>query len=124
MNILRALNKKPIQLYGFGYLASLLIALVHVLEFIPWEYRFSIIGAIIPMFILIFVLHIVFTNMKININDVIVTAFGILYIVFFTMFIPLLRGAEGGNILIWYLIIASWGTDIFAYIIGSKFRKT
>ena len=30
---------------------------------------------------------------------------------------------KNGNILIWYVIFAAWGTDIFAYLIGKRFGK-
>ena len=49
--------------------------------------------------------------------------FHICYIPLFLIYIPKTIGAENGNILIWYLFIASWGTDIFAYTIGKKFGK-
>lgn len=114
-------KEKPI--IWVGYLASSLIAFIHVFELIPQPYLSYIIALIIPIFLLILFLHIVFTNMKITINDIMVTFFGICYIVFFTMFIPLLRGAENGKILVWYLIFAAWGTDIFAYLVGVKFGK-
>lgn len=68
-------------------------------------------------------LHTIITNMKINVQDVIITFFGIFYVVFFIMFVPLLRGTSNGKILVWYLFFAAWGTDIFAYIIGMNFGK-
>ena len=30
---------------------------------------------------------------------------------------------KNGKILIWYAIIAAWGTDIFAYVVGKHFEK-
>ena len=61
--------------------------------------------------------------MKYNIKDIAITFFGICYIVIFLMFIPIIREMPNGKILIWYVIIAAWGTDIFAYCIGRKFGK-
>lgn len=61
--------------------------------------------------------------MKTNFLDVVITEFGIIYVLGFLMFIPLLYGATDGKFLIGYIIIASWGTDTFAYFIGSKFGK-
>ena len=43
--------------------------------------------------------------------------------VFFMMFVAFINGMENGRILIWYAIIAAWGTDIFAYAVGKAFGK-
>lgn len=61
--------------------------------------------------------------MKINFKDIAYTFFGITYIVFFTIFVALVNGMKCGNILIWYVIIVSWGTDIFAYFTGKTIGK-
>ena len=40
------------------------------------------------------------------------------------MFAPIIReNITNGKILIWYVFLASWGTDIFAYLIGKHFGK-
>ena len=72
---------------------------------------------------LICFLQIVLSNMKTNFNDLVYTIFGIIYIIGTSIFITLIRGLENGKILIWYFIIASWGTDIFAYLIGKRWGK-
>ena len=64
--------------------------------------------------------------MKISFEQIVYTLFGIAYIVGFLIFIPLLYGYEGkisGKLLIWLILCASWGTDVFAYYIGCKFGK-
>ena len=61
--------------------------------------------------------------MKTKLSDVMVTFFGIGYIVFFLAFLPLLYGSDNGKYLIWYALIAAWGTDTCAYFVGSKFGK-
>lgn len=61
--------------------------------------------------------------MKTNINDIMVTFFGIVYIVGFMLFIPLIHGLETGKYVIWFILIFSWGTDIFAYIVGTRIGK-
>ena len=45
------------------------------------------------------------------------------YVIGSISFIALLRGLDSGRILVWYAIIAAWGTDTFAYLIGMKFGK-
>ena len=62
--------------------------------------------------------------MKTNIIDIAVTFFGICYIVIFIMFVSLVReNINNGKILIWFIFITAWGTDIFAYIIGKTLGK-
>lgn len=103
-----------------GYVAAAIIAFIHI---IPKEYILPIITIAIPTIMIVLFLHIIVTNMKITLNDIMITFFGICYVVLFTMFIPIVRGMENGVILIWYIFIASWGTDTFAYLIGKKFGK-
>lgn len=112
------LNKKP--MVWIGYLACLLMAFIHI---IPTQYLVPIIGILIPTAVLILFMHVIFTNMKIDINDIALTLFGICYIVIFLLFMPILMGRENGKLLVWYVIFAAWGTDSSAYFIGKKFGK-
>ena len=61
--------------------------------------------------------------MQTTINDIAITLFGICYIPLFLMYMPLLMGSENGKLLVWFIIIAAWGTDIFAYIVGRTIGK-
>ncbi len=115
-----ALKLKAKPILWIGYVACGLIASIHI---IPIEYLVNIIGILIPTTILILFLHVIITNMKINIVDIALTLFGICYIAIFLLFIPTLMGRENGKLLIWYIIFAAWGTDVFAYFIGRKFGK-
>lgn len=112
------LQSKPIV--WLGYVACILIALIHVL---PIDYLITIVGISIPVSILILFLHTIISNNKINIVDISLTLFGICYIVLFLLFMPIIMAGENGKLLIWYVIFSAWGTDTFAYIIGHKFGK-
>lgn len=112
------LKAKPVS--WMGYIACAIIALIHVL---PIEYIITIIGISLPFSILILFLHSIVTNNKINIVDISLTFFGICYIVIFIMFMPLIMAKDNGKLMVWYIIFAAWGTDTFAYFIGSKFGK-
>ena len=100
-------------------LGLIVAVLIGFLDIIPEE----IIILIPSITIAILFAKLVITNMKINFLDIAITEFGIIYVLGFLMFIPLLYGATDGKFLIGYIIIASWGTDTFAYFIGSKFGK-
>lgn len=109
---------KPVK--WIGYLSCLLIAFLHV---IPKEYLLYTLGLSLSSIIVLLFIQVVVTNMKTTIKDMMVTFFGICYITFFLSFIPLLYGVENGKYLIWFILIAAWGTDTCAYFVGSKFGK-
>lgn len=112
-----AKESKPVR--WVGYLSCIAIALVHILpENVPEQTNKMILLIAIPLINLILFAHVIITNMKINFKDIAYTLFGIIYVIGNILFIALLRGAEHGIILVWYAIIAAWGTDIFAYLIG------
>ena len=115
-----AFKEKANPVKWIGYISAIAISFIHI---IPTNYILPIITVTIPTIIIILFLHIIITNMKITLNDIMITFFGICYISLFTMFIPMVKGIENGSILIWYIFIASWGTDTFAYLVGKKFGK-
>ena len=117
---LKAISKvcKPIK--WIAYLSCVIIALIPI---IPKEAIIPITILAIPTILLILFAHVIATNMKTSFKDVAYTFLGIFYIVFFMSFIAIIDGMKDGKILIWYTLIASWGTDIFAYFIGKKFGK-
>ena len=109
---------KPVK--WIAYLSCILIAFLHV---IPSERLGFTLGLAISCIIASLFIKVVISEMKTQISDIIITFFGICYIVFFLSFIPLLHGVEDGKFLIWYILIAAWGTDTCAYFVGCKFGK-
>jgi len=109
---------KPIK--WVGYLSNIVIVGA---TFFSKEQLQSILMYFIPIVFLILFLQVIFTNMKTNFKDAAYTFLGIIYIPFFLMFIELIRKIENGKIMIGYLFIISWATDIFAYLIGKHFGK-
>ena len=115
----KSTNKaKPISWMCYG--SCLLITILHIIKM---EYIVYIIAIFIPLAIMILFMHVIISELKITINDIAVTFFGIFYIVMFYMFIPLVYGGANGKFYIWYLVFISWGTDVFAYAIGRRFGK-
>lgn len=103
-----------------GYIAALSICFLHI---IPREYALYMIGAIIPLTILISFFLTILKKTKTNIIDIAITFFGVCYIVLFLIFVPIIRNMLNGKWLIWYLFIASWMTDVFAYLVGIAIGK-
>lgn len=121
MNFTKLLKVKQILYNGYGYVTAGLICFIHL---IPNEYVLPSITILILVNILVLFTQIVVTNMERNIKDIAISLFGVCYIVFFIMFAPLIRDSmENGNILIWYVFFAAWGTDTLAYLIGKNFGK-
>lgn len=112
-------DSKPVR--WIGYLACLLIAVIHLIqEYLPMSQLLLILG---PVILLILFAQVILTGMKTNFKDIAYTFFGMFYVIGSISFIALLRGVDKGRILVWYAIIAAWGTDTFAYLIGRKFGK-
>lgn len=117
---LRAISKvcKPVK--WIGYLSCIIVALIN---FIPEQYLLSVLMFSIPSVLLVLFAQIIATDMKTTFKDVTYTFLGICYIPVFIMFLSLINGMNNGKILLGYVLIAAWGTDIFAYSIGCRFGK-
>lgn len=115
-----AFKEKAKPIIWIGYVASALIAFIHI---IPVEHAMTIVSVLIPIGVTLMFLQVILTNMKTNVNDVAITFFGICYISLFLMFVPLIHAMENGKILIWFLIAGAWGTDSLAYIVGRAIGK-
>ncbi len=111
-------DTKPIE--WIGYIACLLITIIH---FIPDEYMKYILALSIPTICAVLFMQVVVTNMKTTMKDAIITLFGIIYVVGFLIFLPLIFGMENGKLLIWYVFISAWGNDMCAYFIGVNLGK-
>lgn len=123
MNTKNALPQKQSLYRGFGYLLAISIAFMHV---VSNEVLSTAITLGVPILLFVLFLNIIISNMKITFKDMVFSFAGILYIIGFLGFLPLLYGVTGkipGKILIWFVLITAWGTDIFAYLIGKHFGK-
>lgn len=119
-----AISKESKPIRWMGYLACISIAFIHIIPELLQETVIELIKTlIIPVTILILFLHVIISKMKINFKDIAYTLFGIFYVAFFIMFLALIRGAEDGKILIWYVFFAAWATDVFAYFTGKYLGK-
>lgn len=106
-----------------GYIIALCIAFIHVIPeaLLIWSLFLGI-----PLVLLILFSKVILTNMKFSFKDLAFSFTGIIYIVAFAGFIPLLYGFESkisGKFLIWFLLTCSWGCDSLAFIVGKKCGK-
>ena len=115
---IRCVSKNAKVISWISYICVASIAFIHI---VPIDVINFVATLGIPILLLILFLHVIATNMKITFKDISYTLMGILYIVCFIMFFSLTYGVEGnitGKVLIWYVILTAWGTDIFAYLFG------
>lgn len=117
---LNAVSKVCNPIKWIGYISCIMVAIVN---YIPEEYLLSILMFSIPTILLILFSQIIATDMKTTFKDMAYTFLGICYIPVFIMFLSLVDGLDNGKILLGYIFIASWGTDIFAFSIGLRFGK-
>ena len=120
----KCVSHKAKVISWIGYLCAASLSLIHVVSSSTINFVATL-GA--PILLLILFLHVIISNMKITFQDISFTLMGIAYIFCFILFLPLTYGIEGdisGKILIWYILFAAWGTDVFAYLIGKYFGKT
>ena len=120
----KATNKANPSQY-LGYIYCILIAFTH---FVDERLLTSIIIAIIPVSLVVLFAELVLSKGKKTVTDISVTMLGICYIPLMLIYLSLVRDMEldhglNGKILIWFVLIASWGSDIFAYFIGRHFGK-
>lgn len=117
----RSKKAKPIKWIGYIVALSLAVLRLFHLESTLVDIDTDMINmmfclVIFSVFVVFF--HILNSGMKTNIVDGAVTLFGILYIPVMILFLPIIYSQKNGEILIWYVIICGWITDIFAYLTG------
>ncbi len=108
-----------------GYIWCILIAFTH---FVDDRLLTNILVAVIPISLVILFAELVLAKGKKTIKDIGITMLGIYYIPLMLIYLSLVRDMElddglNGRILIWFVLIASWGSDVFAYFIGRHFGK-
>lgn len=108
----------PMEL--IAYLSTIIIGLS---AFVTKNEIMKITVSSIPIIMLLLFLKVIITDMKITFKDAAYTLLGIIYIVIFILFLALIRGLPNGQILIGYVAIVAWSTDIFAYLIGRQFGR-
>jgi len=113
-----AIKEKATPVKWLGYLSAISIAFVHLIP----GFDITYVGLFLPVIVVLLFVQSVFTGMKYNLTDIAMTLFGICYISLFTMCVTLINGNLTSKIYLWYLIIAAWGTDIFAYLVGNAFK--
>lgn len=127
----RAFDKigfKPV--YAAGYASCLLLLYPVIQGTYSGTDRIAGISAFliseaIALFLLVAVMFclIMFSDGRYKIQDVSVTLFGIIYVVFLFSFVTLARNMGNGYLYIWMIFIGAWATDTFAFFTGVTLGK-
>ena len=116
-------DKKANPSSWLGYIVCLGVAFVHLLD---TEIYKNIVIAIIPIVLFILMVEMLFNEEKKNVMDIFVTLVGILYIPVLISFFSIIRNTMGGYLghyLVWYIFIAAWASDVFAFMVGTRIGK-
>ena len=113
-----AKNKNYKIISWIGYIYAILIAFR---QFININLEHIIYLLVLTVTVLFS--HVIISNGKIKFEDISYTLFGLIYIIGFSVFIPIIYSLKNGKLLIWFVFFAAWGTDTFAYLIGKRFGK-
>lgn len=77
---------------------------------------------IISMFMLALTLYVIYFP-KYKDHDITKTLFGFIYITVLLSYVLRIRQLESGMQLCFFILISSWGNDVFAYLVGSAIGK-
>ena len=113
-----SVDYKPVK-----WVAYLSCAIVAMPSFITTQQLTKTLIYLIPFVLLILFSKVIATDMKTTFKDMAYTLLGICYIPTFIMFLTMIDKMQNGKILLGYIFIASWGTDVFAYSVGCRFGK-
>ena len=118
-------TKKANPSQYLGYIMCILIAFTH---FVDDRLLKSILIAVIPISLVILFAELVLSKGKKTFKDIAVTVLGICYIPLMLIYLSLVRNMElddglNGKILVWFVLVASWGSDVFAYFVGRHLGK-
>lgn len=116
-------TKKANPSSWLGYIVCLGVAFTHMLD---TEIYKNIVIAIIPIVLFILMVEMLFNEEKKTVMDIFVTLVGILYIPVLISFFSIIRNTMGGYLghyLVWYIFIAAWASDVFAFMVGTRIGK-
>lgn len=105
---------------GITVLYLLLLLLDY--DLFPWDRISCLFGVVVVLFIAELFIY-VFCFPKYRAEQIASCEFAFLYVPVMLSFVELTRMAEGGEYLVWIILISSWGCDTCAYVVGMLIGK-
>jgi len=104
-----------------GYVSSLSIFLMG--GYIESETKVILAKILLPILLILMFVYIILKNLKINIVDLAITFLSVAYIPLMFSFIKLITSMQHGKILLVFVLLGAFASDVMAYLIGCKFGK-
>lgn len=104
-----------------GYISSLSIFLMG--GYIDAETKVILAKILLPILLILMFVYIILKNLKINIVDLAITFLSVAYIPLMFSFIKLITDMQHGRILLVFVLLGAFMSDVMAYLIGCKFGK-
>lgn len=104
-----------------GYLSCLSVFLIG--PNIEVNMILTIASVAISLLVIISFIYSILLKLKVNIIDVALSIFSIIYIPFLFSFLKLILLFENGRLYIWFVILGAFASDTMAFFIGCKFGK-
>ncbi len=117
-NAFKNKGHKPLEVVGYILTLGIL-----GIGFIEAEATKVFLFLVLPILLFILFTWSIFSNMKYTVMDIAITVLGIIYVPFLYSFISFIWELENGVYYVFYLLMAGWATDTFAYFVGVKFGK-
>ncbi len=105
---------KPVEI--IGYICCILLVFVGFVD--NSKVLIPFIVLLMPALFFILSCISIFSNLKIDFNDIAITILGIIYVPLMFLFLMLTWYMKNGYYLIWFILGGAWITDSFAYLIG------
>ncbi len=117
----RTVNAEKSPLAFAGYLAAVIYYLLLVFSKEPETDTLPVIFFVAFLTVLMAVY--VFAFPKYEAGQVMAAFFGLVYVAVMLSYIYRIRVMDGGKLLVWLVLISSWGCDTFAYCVGMLIGK-
>lgn len=117
-NVFKKKGYKPIEIPAFIVTLG-----IFCIGFLEVETIKMVMFMALPVILFMLFCFSVFTNMKYNIFDIMITLIGLIYVSLFFCFIPLTYHLKNGMYYVWYILAGAWMTDTFAFLVGRKLGK-
>ena len=128
-NALEKAGYKPIRIIGYAFcgilpVMALLSTGVAGISAFPTASIYLLFSAGGFLAIVLLFGTAIFHHEEYSLNDISLTAFGMIYVIFLFSFLIFIRSLPGGQWFIWLVFIGAWVTDTFAYFTGITIGKT